>query len=101
MDTTAMNKGQYRLARQSAGLSLTHAAHLLKLTRGHLHQIERGDIEASDDQRAAMSSAYDVSVGFLTTGIPGNQLGDHLAKWHDGPDWMQHNILIEWSKRQA
>ncbi len=90
---------QYRRARESAGLSLSQAAKLLGLTRGGLYSIERGTALPTDEQIADMVRTYDVTDSYLRTGQPTDDLADQLAHWNDAPDWMQTNILHEWSKR--
>jgi transcriptional regulator with XRE-family HTH domain len=97
------NGEPYRLARLAGGYDLTTAAYWAQtpgLTRMGIHQIECGDTEPSDAQRAVLATIYGVSEAFLTTGHIECR-ADLLAKYHETPAHFRDMQLRLWEAKDG
>jgi len=89
-----------RLARESAGLSLSQAVQLTDINQERLELLESNAERPNTDECARLSNTYQVSYYFLRTGNP-DSITDILAKWHNAPGWLKSEALIKYLQLEA
>jgi transcriptional regulator with XRE-family HTH domain len=89
-----------KLARESAGLSLTQAADLTQISKLRIAILESQTSTPTEQERHRLANTYGVSYHYLRTGETSN-LNDVLARYHRAPNIITAQAIEKFYQVEA